>query len=756
MHYEINPFSGNFDAVIDSLSELTTKDHNLLDGLSDDDHSQYALLAGRNGGQILIGSPDSGDNLTLKSNSSSDGLIIFGNVTTGMIFNEEDQAATIGGGSNMHTVNGSVENALFEFHQDGATGAGGTVYHRHSNTSGLSSDITFLKSRGDHDTPLIVADGHQLGHLRFAGYDGTDYALAAEISVHVDGTPGSDAMGGRICLKTSLDGTQTPTERMCIINNGFVGFGTDTPDDIIHASGTGNVNARIETTQVGKNAGYRMINLNQHWIFQLQGDDNDRFVIRDVTNTETPVTIQVGAVDNQLYLKAGGNVGIGTNAPGASLDVERTGEVAVIRAGTTDTNNASLKLRVDKDGTLGVWDFKVSGATHNFSFTEDDTYSPFIIESKTPTNTLYLQAITGNVGIGTDAPAVILDIVHTNAARIRMEGTNNNKIYSFGEQGGVFTLRSESVGANMLTFVDNTGMFFNADNENWDFIIEGDTDEYVRFDAVNHRVGIGTSTPVGKFHIDSTEVEALIVTKDADGGDIFIVDTLNNTIEIPNDNYKLQLGATLTDLEIYSNGIQGRIDTTDDLYIGCGTDKTIVLQEPVYNDLSLPLDSAKVPAANAPNWEIFRNNLNAFAYEVNDFQEFTQELLHDYKEGSTFQFHVHGALNAALAGGDETVKFEIEYSIADMDSSDGLGDVYPATTTISSEFTVPNGTADLTNIYIVVGTDATAAFKIGATIKGRVRRIASSGTELVGDIFLLSTNIHYEVDTMGSRTIADK
>jgi hypothetical protein len=46
-------------------------DHGALTGLADDDHTQYALLAGRSGGQILYGSTVAGENLTLSSTSDS-------------------------------------------------------------------------------------------------------------------------------------------------------------------------------------------------------------------------------------------------------------------------------------------------------------------------------------------------------------------------------------------------------------------------------------------------------------------------------------------------------------------------------------------------------------------------------------------------------------------------------------------------------------------------------------------------------------
>lgn len=54
-------------------------DHGALTGLSDDDHSIYALLAGRAGGQTLIGGTASGENLTLSSTShGTKGKILFG------------------------------------------------------------------------------------------------------------------------------------------------------------------------------------------------------------------------------------------------------------------------------------------------------------------------------------------------------------------------------------------------------------------------------------------------------------------------------------------------------------------------------------------------------------------------------------------------------------------------------------------------------------------------------------------------------
>lgn len=64
-------------------------DHGALTGLSDDDHTQYALLAGRSSGQTLTGGTASGDDLTLRSTT---------NATKGdVIFNDQGGNVIIGG-----------------------------------------------------------------------------------------------------------------------------------------------------------------------------------------------------------------------------------------------------------------------------------------------------------------------------------------------------------------------------------------------------------------------------------------------------------------------------------------------------------------------------------------------------------------------------------------------------------------------------------------------------------------------------------
>jgi hypothetical protein len=175
----------------------------------------------------------------------------------------------------------------------------------------------------------------------------------------------------------------------------------------------------------------------------------------------------------------------------------------------------------------------------------------------------------------------------------------------------------------------------------------------------------------------------------------------------------------------------------------------------VFNDIVISLSAAKVPAANAPTWSSFIGNLKAYTYSPNDFQEFSSEIAHSYKQGSTIEFHVHGATNG-LEGVDKTIKFEIEYELVDNQTSGSFGDVYTGTTTINGEITIPASTADKTSWVVNVGTDATGSFLQSATLKGRVRRITSTGTEPASDPFVIQVGIHIEEDTVGSRTVLTK
>ena len=102
--------------------------------------------------------------------------------------------------------------------------------------STFGPELVFTKIRGGTSA---VQSGDFLCDLKFVGYNGTGYNIAAKIAAIVDGTPGVNDMPGRLVFFTTADGAATPTEQMRIDNSGKVGIGTASPAAILHTSSSG-------------------------------------------------------------------------------------------------------------------------------------------------------------------------------------------------------------------------------------------------------------------------------------------------------------------------------------------------------------------------------------------------------------------------------------------------------------------------------------------------------------------------------------
>lgn len=81
-----------------------TTDHGALTGLGDDDHTQYALLAGRSGGQTLKGSTLTAETLTLQANNVDTGKIVVGGSTSVVTGTLGFTAATANTGTLTHAA----------------------------------------------------------------------------------------------------------------------------------------------------------------------------------------------------------------------------------------------------------------------------------------------------------------------------------------------------------------------------------------------------------------------------------------------------------------------------------------------------------------------------------------------------------------------------------------------------------------------------------------------------------------------------
>jgi hypothetical protein len=119
------------------------------------------------------------------------------------------------GGDTTGVVAGVTVTSKFCVKNEGANPVAGFV-HVNDTTANSGSNTFACRSRGTLAAPTVVQNGDSLWNMYIAGNDGTDLALAAEIRVEVDGTPGSNDMPGRILLRTTPDGSQAPVDAVKI------------------------------------------------------------------------------------------------------------------------------------------------------------------------------------------------------------------------------------------------------------------------------------------------------------------------------------------------------------------------------------------------------------------------------------------------------------------------------------------------------------------------------------------------------------
>jgi len=108
------------------------------------------------------------------------------------------------------------------------------VYAWHGTNSTWRGYLQFVKSRGSTiGSYTVVANGDDLGTIRWSGADGSGTVIGAEINAYVDGTPGVNDMPTRLAFLTTADGASSPTERMRITSAGRLLVNTVSESDAI-------------------------------------------------------------------------------------------------------------------------------------------------------------------------------------------------------------------------------------------------------------------------------------------------------------------------------------------------------------------------------------------------------------------------------------------------------------------------------------------------------------------------------------------
>ena len=140
-------------------------------------------------------------------------------------------------------------------------------------------------------------------------------------------------------------------------------------------------------------------------------------------------------------------------------------------------------------------------------------------------------------------------------------------------------------------------------------------------------------------------------------------------------------------------------------------------------------------------------DIETYGFDVGEKVHGGFELQHDYAEGTNIVFHVHWQGITAPSGTDN-VQWRLKYIVM----RDG--------TTLNAATTIDSPDTPFDTQYESVRSDFAAItgtnFKIGDQLMFTLTRVTATGDAYGGDALIATAGIHYQVNTIGSRTITTK
>jgi len=444
-------------------------DHGGLSGLADDDHGQYALLAGRSGGQTLTGGTAASNNLTLESTS---------NATKGDIL-----------------LNPSGGNVGI-----GTTNATSTL---HVERAGA---VTVLAKSTTNDAAVVVsAPLANKAHIRFARPTGSQAILGIESgSLFADfNRSGNNSSFVIRSTASELEVARfTGTDR-------FMGIGTSNPSTRLHTEGritsgpidatagnTGSLVMRELAANGADSAGFRAPDLlaaDLLWTLpSTLGTAN-----QVLSNSSTPGVLEwVSPPSTTGFIAQGGNafgntMTIGTN-DNFSVDFKTNGSsratlgsdgrLQIDAIGSrSDANKANLNLTEN-----AIITYNQSNTNPALEvFQESATSNGHILRLRNSTGVAANFDQQGHLGIGSTVPTAMIDI----------GGHDGIQLDADANQSTIISNQNHLVIGTSRTTASDDNIIFQGTNT-------GGTSEWLRIQGGTGNVGVGTDTPISKLDVE--------------------------------------------------------------------------------------------------------------------------------------------------------------------------------------------------------------------------------------------------------------
>ncbi len=348
---------------------------------------------------------------------------------------------------------------------------------------GTTAPTTLLHLKGAVNSNFLriensstaLSQGDNIGALQFYSNDPTDFT--AGVAASINATAGPSGGEGRLEFRTQMPSEGAdPTTSMIITQTGKVGIGTSSPSNLLTLRSEDALEGlRLETSQ-GKIALLSSIGTSSALHRgALELFDNGTSLIKLAADA---------GVDTYFN---GGNVGIGTTSPVGDLEVADSGDAQLQITSNGDFGNAELSFLNSFDN-YGFKQFLWNGGDQlHFNYGTE-----FNGGVNAATNIMTMHG-NGNVGIGTGST--------TPAEKMEVRG---NLLIDASVGGGLFLNANEGVNIDFRFReggLNKYNLGYIAANDAMT-LYDNTAQAYRWYVASNGNMGIGTSSPNGRLHVN--------------------------------------------------------------------------------------------------------------------------------------------------------------------------------------------------------------------------------------------------------------
>ena len=366
------------------------------------------------------------------------------------------------------------------------TGTGGTGTYTVTVSQTVSSGTVYTASGtaatiriSDTDAGTIATQPQ--GTIEFFGSDSSSpgAGVGAYISaINENGTPDSALTFG---TRDNAGGGVDANERMRITSSGNVGIGTTSPTTRLQvsAASSGATGVAGLNTLIVENsgaAGIAILTPNTDFGSIAFGDPENGAIGRIRYNHSTnDMTFNTNGSET-VKITSTGNVGIGTSSPDAPLHLANgtSADFILEDSGASTLTDAQGKVEFQRSSNVAFGGLYATAGTTDLNISTKFSTGFLTFGTDTGGERMRITA-AGNVGIGTTAPAVPLEIGGQATLSLRLLTTTN-----------AVDFRIQAIGSSASTVLNNVS--------NHPLAIFTNNTERMRIDASGN-VGIGTSSP---------------------------------------------------------------------------------------------------------------------------------------------------------------------------------------------------------------------------------------------------------------------